>query len=196
MFGSPDELPLGLGIRLEIVCVVDTSVLIELKSQVKIDDQWDFLLRMTELVRSGHLAFPRQVAKELAVGKYPDAPGAWIGSAKRDVCHPQPSEEALVAVLRVAQELVDTEATDDREIADPYVAAMACEIRGRDPDCRSVVATDDRVDRLPSKLSLVTACERLGLEHWTSEQFIAWVNGDTSSPAWPGGAPAPSPSSR
>ena len=56
--------------------------------------------------------------------------GHGLGSAKRDVCHPQPSEEALVAVLRVAQELVDTEATDDRGNADPYVAAMACEIRG------------------------------------------------------------------
>ena len=78
MFGSPDELPLGLGIRLEIVCVVDTSVLIELKSQVKIDDQWDFLLRMTELVRSGHHFSTPGCRKELAVGKYPDAPGAWI----------------------------------------------------------------------------------------------------------------------
>ena len=90
MLGSPDELPLGLEVRLEIVCIVDTSVLIMLKRLVKIDDQWDLLLRMTELVRSGHLAFPRQVAKELAYGQYPDAPGAWIGSAKRDVCHPQP----------------------------------------------------------------------------------------------------------
>jgi len=128
---------------------------------VSIDDQWDFLLRMTELVRSGHLAFPRQVAKELAYGQYPDAPGAWIGSAKRNVSHPEPSEETLRMVLTVADRLVDAEATDDREPADPYVAAMACEIPRRYPGCRSVVATDDRVDRLPAKLSLVTGPSKL-----------------------------------
>jgi Domain of unknown function (DUF4411) len=171
------------------MCIVDTSVLIKLKRLVNIDDQWDLLLRMTELVRSGHLAFPRQVAKELAYGQYPDAPGAWIGSAKRVVCHPEPSEETLRTVLQVAEQLVDAEATDDREVADPYVAAMACEIPHHHPDCRAAVATDDRVDRLPRKLSLATACDRLGLEHWTPEQFIAWVNGDTASSDWPGGDP-------
>jgi Domain of unknown function (DUF4411) len=194
MLGSPDELPLGL--EFKIVCIVDSSVLIKLKRLVAIDDQWDLLLHMSEFVRSGHLAFPRQVAKELAYGQYPDAPGAWIGSAKRDLRHPQPSEATLRRVLEVAEQLVDAEATDDREVADPYVAAMACEVPLRYPGCRSVVATDDHVDRLPRKLSLVTACQRLSIEHWTPDQFIVWVNGDTDNPDWPGGDPILPPSSQ
>lgn len=192
MFESP-ELPLA--IEFELVCVTDTSVFISLKRLVDINDQWDLLLRMTELVRSGHMAFPSQVVKELAYGQYPDAPGAWIGSAKRDMCHHQPSEETLRKVLEVAEQLIDAEATSDREVADPYVAAMACEITHRYPGRRAVVATDDHVDRLPRKLSLATACARLNIERWTPVQFIAWVSGTTDSPDWPGGNPAPSPSS-
>lgn len=53
-----------------LVCVVDTSVLIAFKSLVKIDEQWDLLIRMTAFVEDGRLAFPRQVAKELAYGRF------------------------------------------------------------------------------------------------------------------------------
>lgn len=163
------------------VVVVDTSVLIQVKSLVKIDDQWTFLMRMSELVQEGSLVFPRQVAKELAYGKFPDAPGAWIGSAKKDVRHPQPSEDGLVKVLEIAPQLVDVEATSE-EVADPYVAAMAHEIEARHNGCRVVVATNDVVDRLPAKLSLRTACERLGLELCAPDEFVAWVTDGTLPP--------------
>jgi hypothetical protein len=165
-----------------LIIVVDTNILIKFKSMVKIDDQWELLLRMTDAVRQGALTFPRQVAKELAHGQFPDAPGAWIGAAKKDVCHPEPAEDTLVKVLEVAPQLVDFEATADREVADPYVAAMAHEIASRHNGCRVFVATNDIVDRLPLKLSLRTACERLGIEICTPEDFIAWVT-DGTEPA-------------
>lgn len=187
-----DELPLNLQPvqKFELVCVIDSSVLIKLKRIVDLDDQWDLLLHMTEQVQSGQLCFPSQVAKELAAVQYPDAPGAWIGSAKRHVCHAQPSEETLRQVLAVAEQLVDAEATTSgREVADPYVVAMAHEISHRYPRCRVAVATDDHVDRLPSKLSLATACNRLGIERWTPDQFIAWTTGNTGSSDWPGSGP-------
>lgn len=78
-------------------------------------------------------------------------------------------------MLAVAPQLVDYEATADREVADPYVAAMACEIGSRHNGCRVVVATNDTVDRLPLKLSLATACNRLGIEHWFAEDFVDWI---------------------
>jgi hypothetical protein len=173
-----------------VVVVVDTNVLIAFKSMVKIDDQWRLLMHMGDLVRSGALTFPRQVARELAYGKFPDAPGAWIGSAKQDVCHPQPDEETLVKVLEVAPQLVDYEATADREVADPYVAAMAYEIGARHPGCHVVIATNDVVDRMPLKLSLKTACDRLGLTICSPDDFIAWITDGTV----PGAAPSESPS--
>lgn len=159
----------------ELICVVDTSVLIEFKRIVKIDEQWDLLMLMGDLVADGRLAFPRQVAKELAYARHPDAPGAWIGSAKARVCHPQPDEQSLVKVLGVAEQLVDPEVTADREVADPYVAAMACEIAARHRGCQVVVATGDTVDRLPVKLSLATACDRLGVAWWPAADFVDWV---------------------
>jgi rRNA maturation endonuclease Nob1 len=194
VLGSPDALPFTS--ELDLVCVVDTSVLIKLKRLVRIDDQWDMLSRMSELVRSGQLAFPRQVAAELAYGQYPDAPGAWIGSAKRHVCYSPPSEDTLRRILEVAEQLVDAEANSDHDVADPYVVAMAYEITSQHPGCRVTVATDDYVDRLPMKLSLTTACQRFNIERWTPEQFIAWVGGNTDSDDWPGGSPAPPASSR
>jgi hypothetical protein len=169
----------GAGFPPPTVFVVDTSAIIEFKGLVKIDDQWGHLLHMSDLVRSGALTFPRQVAKELAYGQHPDAPGAWIGNAKRDVCHAQPSEETLVKVLEVAPQLVDYETTADREVADPYVAAMAHEIAARHNGCRVIVATNDVVDRLPLKLSLKTACERLGVEVCSAASLIAWVSDGT-----------------
>lgn len=66
----------------DVICVVDTSVLIEFKRLVKIDEQWSLLTRMLTLVEDGSLTFPRQVSKELQAIKFPDAPGAWIGHAK------------------------------------------------------------------------------------------------------------------
>lgn len=87
--------------------------------------------------------------KRLANGQFPDAPGAWIGYAKRGICHSEPAEETLVKVLEVAPNLVDFEGTADREMADPYVAAMSLEIEPRHNGCCVIVATNDIVDRLP-----------------------------------------------
>ncbi len=60
-----------------IVVVVDTSVLIGLKKLVPIKRQWALFTLMTGLVARGHLAFPRQVSREVEAGKHPDAPGVW-----------------------------------------------------------------------------------------------------------------------
>lgn len=162
-----------------LVVIVDSSVLIDIKKKVGINDQWDLLIAMSELVAAGALAFPKQVAKELANGQHPDAPGVWVNRAKRDVCHSEPTEDTLTKVLEVAPEVVDVEATAEREVADPYVAAMAVEIESVYSGCRVIVATNDVVDRLPLKLSLLTACQRLGIEVCTPEQFIAWVTEGT-----------------
>jgi hypothetical protein len=71
--------------------------------------------------------------------------------------------------------LIDPTDEDPAGAADPYVAGMACEIQSANPGCRVVVATDDRVDRLPNKIALTTACDRLHIDHWSSEAFVAWA---------------------
>ncbi|MFH5821734.1 DUF4411 family protein [Georgenia sp. AZ-5] len=162
-----------------LVVVVDTSALIQLKRLVPIARQWPTLNLMSELVDGGHLCYPRQVRREMAAGKHPDAPGAWAVANDGQCRHPAPRDEAIAEVLAVAQ-LVDLEAEDDTEVADPYVAAMAWQIRETHPQSRVVVATNDFVDRMPVKEALATACNRLAIEYWRADEFVAWLDGEAS----------------
>jgi rRNA maturation endonuclease Nob1 len=162
-----------------VICVIDASALIHLKREVGLDEQWELLMRMHGLVVDGALAFPRQVHKELSVAKYPDAPGAWAGAANKVVWHPQPSDDTMSRVLEVASQLVEVNLTPDREVADPYVAAMALELTERHPSSRVVVVTDDVVDRMPLKISLRTGCERLSLQQCGLGPFVEWVRDQT-----------------
>lgn len=156
---------------------MDTTALIRFKSLVPLRSQWDLLTVMTRLVEEGRVALVRQVVKEMSVAKFPDAPGAWVAQAKRRMRYPQPSLESLVEVLDVAEQLVEADQDDDdREVADPYVAALAVELLGRYPEAEIVVVTDDRVDRLPVKLSLATACDRLKVTWCSPEDFFTWVS--------------------
>lgn len=155
----------------DLLVVLDSSVVINLKKRLKVGEQWPFLLRLTERVDQGMVGWPRFVKREVTTAQYPDAPGAWLaGQATQPF--PEPSYETLAEVLAVAQ-LVDTEAED--EVADPWVVAMALELQGEYPEARVVIASDDVVDRLPQKESIRTACERLMIELWSCEDLIDWL---------------------
>jgi Domain of unknown function (DUF4411) len=158
------------------IYVLDSCLLIRIKRIVKVDDQWPLLAAMLDLVRSGSLCFPRQVATEVADQRWPDAPGAWVGHAKDHVCHREPADGCVSQVLAAAADLIDADATGP-EPADPYVAAMALQLKSVYANTRVVVASDDKVDRLPLKLSLKTACDRLGIEFCEPEPFLAWLRG-------------------
>lgn len=156
-----------------LVVVVDTSVLISIKTHVPLDAQWELLRLMEDLVKAGRLAFPKQVWREMRDGKHPDAPGVWTAAAKIHLRHADPGLETLAKVLGVAPGMVDVDAGTDMEKADPYVAAMAVELGERYDECRIVVATNDVIDR-PPLTSLATACTSLGIECWATEDFIRW----------------------
>lgn len=165
-----------------VIAVIDTSVLIDFKKQVGIEEQWDLLVEMSARVAAGTVAFPKQVAAELSAVRHPDAPGAWIASAKRSMCHPEPAEDTLVRVLAAAHDLVEADNPDDP--ADPYAVAMALELTERYPSTRIVLVTSDVVDRLPTKIALKTACERVGVPSCPLESLIAWLN-DATAPMPP-----------
>lgn len=156
-----------------MIAVIDTNVLLDFKKVVPVDQQWDLLMEMNKRVAAGAITFPKQVANELSFVKHPDAPGAWIAYAKRSVQHPEPTEATLVRVLAVAAEMV--EADNPNEIADPYVLAMALELTERYRTSRTVVITNDVVDRMPVKISLRTGCERLGVETCKAPALLAWL---------------------
>lgn len=110
------------------VRIIDTSALIRLKKLLPVADQWLLLTRMSVLVEKGLLAFPRQVASEMEAARHPDAPGVWAAGNRGWSCHPSPPDEYLAEVLGAAQ-LTDPNAESDPEPADPYVVAMALEIK-------------------------------------------------------------------
>ena len=156
----------------EFVCVLDTCSLAEMKRLIKIDEQFVVFSMMTELLRAGRLAYPRQVATEMARVKFPDTPGAWATGYAREVKFSSPSDDCLAEAMGAAQ-LIDPQSENDYVDADPYVVAMALQIKEDFPWCRVVVVSDDVRDRMPRKESVRTACARLDLEHWTAEEFVA-----------------------
>ena len=158
--------------------MIDTGALIALKRLLPVGDQWPLLTRMSMLVEEGHLAFPRQVANEVKHVQWPDAPGAWAAGNKGWGVHPQPRDEYLAEALGAAQ-LTDPNAEPDIEPADPYIVAMALQIRDSNPGCAVYVVTTDRIDRMPPKESILTACNRLDLQCSTPEEFVAWLRQQT-----------------
>ncbi|QIG42038.1 hypothetical protein G5V58_03965 [Nocardioides anomalus] len=159
----------------DLVVVLDSSVIIQLKYVLPTEEQWGVFAAMLDLVRSGRLTFPRQVARELAKEKHPDAPGIWCGEAVRHVRHSNPTDETMSELLEWIGDLVEVDAEPDREPADPYIAATAWELLEAGYDV--AVATEDNIDRLPLKIALTTACDRLGITSWGLDTFLAWVRG-------------------
>jgi hypothetical protein len=156
------------------IFILDSALLIRLKQIVKVDEQWSLLAAMLEFVQAGAICFPRQVSTELTGQRWPDAPGAWVGHAKHFVCHREPGDGSVARVLATTPGLIDADATG-AEPADPYVVAMALELRGVYANSRVAVASDDKVDRPPLKISVKTACDQLGIEFCEPPQFVEWV---------------------
>ena len=137
------------------VAVFDTSALIEAKTMISARRQWRFFEILKEMVQRGEVCFPPEVKNELQVGKHIDTPEAWALDVWRAVRCPAPHVNTLAHVMQVAGDVVDEGL--EREQADPYVLAQALEMRG----LGARVITEDRTDRLPIKIALTTACDRL-----------------------------------
>lgn len=159
-----------------LVVVIDTSLVIDVKRLIGVNDgQWKVLTQMLLLVEQGRIAFPSKVHRELTNMKWADAPGAWCGEAVHLLQYDDPEDATMAAILVHTQDLVEENADNRNEKADPYVVAMAYELQQADPPNDVVVATTDCVDRLPVKIAMTTACDRLGIPTWDFETFKAWV---------------------
>lgn len=142
------------------IIVLDTNTVIRIKHRLRPAEQWPFLQYLDDLVAEGWVTFPRQVAKELEDADHPDAPGAWCVAARVYRCYREPSDESMAEVLGQQPGLLDPNA--ERNYADPYVVALAYELREVYPERDVLVATEDVKDR-PPLVSPGTACDRLGL---------------------------------
>ena len=143
------------------VWVIDSSALIAAKRILRADSQWDVFRMMEDLVEDGKLVFPKQVTAELHQNRHIDTPEAWAlsGSAKITKAY-DPDLAFVTKVMAVAAEVVEAEAEGDP--ADPYVLAQALALV-EDGELPCVV-TEDHVDRVPLKISMISACGRLELD--------------------------------
>ena len=151
------------------VSVLDASAIINMKKKVKVADQWDYFKSLEGEVDAGRIAICGGVIREVSEGPHPDMPGAWARGMKDRMAHPiEPDPDRVADVMLVAGDVID--ASSDREQADPDVVALALQLQAAGHEV--IVVTDDRVDRPPIKISLVTACERVGIDTRSTDEFI------------------------
>lgn len=151
--------------------VLDASAIVQIKIDVRAADQWELLKRLEGLVEAGTVCFPREVAREVKDLSHPDAPGVWVHGVERKTRHPlDPSDAALRLVLASAGDVVDP----DRPInGDAQVLALASELIAAGHG--ATIVSEDFVDRNP-KLSVETACTRLGLPHMRLVHFLSAIS--------------------
>ncbi len=149
------------------VWVVDASSLIEIKQAVSVSNQWALLMRMRDMASAGELASPRQVYREVADAKHPDAPGVWAANARQ--AQILPIDVDLNRMRQVLAEVPDLpDSSKQEEDADPYVVGLAWQLQ---QDGTTVcVVTEDVIDR--ANLSIATACDRLQIRWMRLRQFL------------------------
>ena len=158
--------------RLERIAILDTSALIEVKTAIAPQRQWEFFEIMKERVQRGQVCFPRAVREELRGRKHHDTPETWALNVYQHIPGTaEPSATTLQEVMRIAGDVVEADAEGDP--ADPYVLAQALEFQQSGRLVR--VVTEDRVDRLPIKIAMTTACQRLGLAAWSLADFLGEI---------------------
>lgn len=104
--------------------------------------------------------------------RHHDTPETWALNAYEHMDHTyEPGEDAVTEVMRRAGDVVEKDA--EGEPADPYVLAQALEFHRRGLD--TVIVTKYRVNRMPIKIDMATACERLGIAWITLEAYMVEI---------------------
>lgn len=138
-------------------CVLDTSAAIDIKKiERRVRDR--VLRGLTAMATEGRLFYPREVLAELEryvppSGQSPDELAVWARSCQGSAASIAVSFETVRRVLERVPLLVDPDLANEE--ADPYVLALALELREQHYDV--VVVTHDQRNR-PNKLSLASAC--------------------------------------
>ena len=154
----------------EPIYVLDASAIIAIKQVVRAKEQWGFAKHLEDLVESGRITFPQQVAREVGGQQHIDLPEAWTLGVEPDIVAPRrPDPQYVEEVMTVAPDVI--EATAENDPADPYVLALALHLWRDNQAEECIVVTEDKVDRPPLKISIRTACRRLGLDFMDTRDF-------------------------
>jgi len=153
------------------IWTIDTSSIIAIR-RLENKNKPKIFSRMEDLVREGRLVFPKEVVKELERAADPESPDEqyeWAARQESGACRNAPSLELVKKVLSEVPKVLDPDKDTGAEEADPYVLAMASELRSKGFDAR--VVTEERKDT-PGKMSLSTAAGVLGLASVPLKAFL------------------------
>lgn len=160
--------------------VIDTSSIIAVIDDVPRNRRPALFRALSELVQQDQLLFPREVFKELdrATNKRkPDEAFIWAHSNKASAVRIAPSQDNLREVLSHPQAklVLDPDKTGVEE-ADPYVLALAMDLRDSGHIAQDVVVVTQETRDRPSKLSMATACGLLRLYRIPLLGLVAELN--------------------
>ena len=148
----------------QVVWVIDTSSIIEVRRSTQKRHREQIFRRMTELVTEGRLAYPPQVVAELERSAQPKSPDPQFVWAKQNASTAHRtggcSLDDVREVLAEVPEVLDPNKDTGPDEADPYVLAIARKLRVDGTDAR--VVTEERRDT-ESKMSMNTAAGILGI---------------------------------
>ena len=147
----------------EPVWVVDTSSIIEIRRFVPSAARRRVLDRFSALASEGRLRFPKQVVEELQRAADPDVPDPlleWTERVAADACPAHPAFAKVKEILAIVPDILDPNKDSGADEADPYVLALADDLRSQALDAR--IVTQETKDS-PRKISLNTAAGVLGI---------------------------------
>lgn len=145
------------------IWVIDTSSVIEIQRgslHIPKTKRPEIYRAMTALVTDGALVYPKEVVAELH-RQTPDLAYEWAKENAAQACAHKLDYEKLREVLAVegVEELLDQDKAGGVEPADPYVLALAHQLRGSHEPC---VITEDRKNA-PDKIGLASAAGLVGI---------------------------------
>ena len=145
------------------VWVVDTSSIIEIRRYVPNAQRRQLFSRLSGLASEGRLKFPKQVIEELRRAVSPDTQDPlleWTERVESEACPTEPAYAKVSEVLGQVPDILDPNKDSGADEADPYVLALAADLREQGLDAR--IVTQETKDS-PRKTSLNTAAGVLGI---------------------------------
>lgn len=146
----------------DAVWVLDTSSIIEIRRSVPTAHRRQLFAQLSALTVEGRMKFPKQVVEELKRAADPDVTDPLLEWAERVAAEASAQVDLakVKVILAEVPDILDPNKDSGADEADPYVLALAADLRAQGFDAR--IVTQETKDS-PRKMSLRTAAGVLGI---------------------------------
>lgn len=158
------------------VFVIDSDALIDIKLEISVAEQWDVGVDIVRATENHKLLMPIQVHNEVVNVRHPDFPAplaSKVWSIIRGGANVRPSPRALRTVLATELSWIGMLGSEEEDIADPYVIALALDLKQvRHGETVAVVAHDNLVR---------STCDSLELHCLELTEFLSHIRNNPSN---------------